>query len=234
MTKAKSLTAPAGEGFSLIPHSRLLALYAAMTACHRLAQESRAQSPRPRVPATAHSIHGHEASAVGAVSCLLAHDTIAPALWPEPALQLINPEVATVPTIAAAVRAALAESDKKKVTLLFSSTRRGAHPAWTNAMQQAAKLKLPILFLSLHRESTADTSRWIEDSPHRLDGVSLPSIMVDGHDAVAVYRVATESITHARKGNGPTLIDCRLAATGNPLENMRNYLILKGLNPLAK
>ena len=38
-------------------------------------------------------------------------------------------------------------------------------------------------------------------------------ILVDGHDVVAVYRVAQESIHLARQGTGPTLIECKMGQT---------------------
>jgi pyruvate dehydrogenase E1 component alpha subunit len=54
---------------------------------------------------------------------------------------------------------------------------------------------------------------------------------VDGRDVVAVYRVATESVTHARKGNGPTLIECIFDPTEahDPILKMEAYLTRKGL-----
>ena len=59
-------------------------------------------------------------------------------------------------------------------------------------------------------------------------------IPVDGADVVAVYRVATESISHARRGNGPTLIDClpyciEGEPKDDPLRKMEVYLSHKGL-----
>jgi TPP-dependent pyruvate/acetoin dehydrogenase alpha subunit len=56
-------------------------------------------------------------------------------------------------------------------------------------------------------------------------------IPVDGHDAVAVYRVATEAITHARKGNGATIIECIFDAGGeaDALRRMEEYLTRKSL-----
>jgi TPP-dependent pyruvate/acetoin dehydrogenase alpha subunit len=65
----------------------------------------------------------------------------------------------------------------------------------------------------------------------KRNGYAFPFISVDGNDVAAAYRVASEAVTHARKGNGPTLIDCRLSTPGDPIENMRKYLIGKGLNP---
>ena len=58
---------------------------------------------------------------------------------------------------------------------------------------------------------------------------SFPVIAVDGNDAVAVYRVASEAIAHARKGDGPTLIECIRTKAGDPLLNMEKYLVRKGL-----
>lgn len=67
---------------------------------------------------------------------------------------------------------------------------------------------------------------------------SLPTIPVDANDAVAVYRVAHEAIAHARRGSGPTLIDCvplRLPGErkrdSDCIVRMERYLESKGLRP---
>ncbi len=52
----------------------------------------------------------------------------------------------------------------------------------------------------------------------------FPGIIVDGTDAVAVWRVAQESVHRARNGSGPTLVDCRSDASRDPLEHMERYL----------
>jgi TPP-dependent pyruvate/acetoin dehydrogenase alpha subunit len=39
--------------------------------------------------------------------------------------------------------------------------------------------------------------------------MAFPGITVDGNDVVAVYRVAQEAIARARRGQGPTLIECK-------------------------
>jgi TPP-dependent pyruvate/acetoin dehydrogenase alpha subunit len=59
-------------------------------------------------------------------------------------------------------------------------------------------------------------------------------IPVDGCDLVAIYRVATECITHARKGNGASLIHCVTLHSANradndPIVKMEAYLSRKGL-----
>lgn len=65
----------------------------------------------------------------------------------------------------------------------------------------------------------------------------VPEIDVDGHDAVAVYRVVSEAIRRARNGRGPAVIHCHGAAStrmsdplGDPLERFSRYLAAKGLS----
>lgn len=229
MTKSKNNTAPAGEGFSLIPNSKLLALYAAMAKIRALAEQEQAQLPKQRMPKSSKfldSILGHEAAVTGAAIDLKAHDTLVPSLWPDATLQAINSSVSLAPTLTAAIRTALAEKNNQKITLVFSSAKASAQPAWIKALAVAAENRLPILFLSLNHSSSPASSQ----APF-LKPEHLPVITVDGNDVVAVYRVATESMTYARKGRGPSLIDCSLSIPGDPVKNMEQYLALKGLRP---
>ncbi len=64
----------------------------------------------------------------------------------------------------------------------------------------------------------------------------VPEIAVDGHDAVAVYRVVSESIRHGRNDQGPAVIHTHagLGSTGkdglsDPLARFERYLTAKGL-----
>jgi pyruvate dehydrogenase E1 component alpha subunit len=43
----------------------------------------------------------------------------------------------------------------------------------------------------------------------RADGYCIPSVVVDGNDAVAVYEATVEAVKRAREGGGPTLIECQ-------------------------
>lgn len=71
---------------------------------------------------------------------------------------------------------------------------------------------LPVIFVRqaarpLQSSRRAGRAKSAGLSPHKPPGV-LPIIPVDCNDAVAVYRVAHEAIAHARRGSGPTLMDC--------------------------
>jgi TPP-dependent pyruvate/acetoin dehydrogenase alpha subunit len=226
MTKSKAEVAPADEGFSLISNRKLLTLYAAMLECRRIAEGARNR----RGSNGAGSLLGHEAIAVGAAIDLLARDTVA-AHWPDAALQAINPFISIASSASRAASSARANHDGRRVTLVFSSSKPGAQPAWLKSLALAADHNLPMLFVSLTPAATASQPFSVGSIPTRRRGYALPQISVDGKDVVAVYRVASEAIAHARKGHGPTLIECPALDAGDPLENMRKYLTGKGLFP---
>jgi TPP-dependent pyruvate/acetoin dehydrogenase alpha subunit len=227
MAESKTLPTPADEGFSLISNRKLLTLYAAMVECRRIAEGAR----KRRGSNGAGSLLGHEATAVGAAIDLLAHDTVAASHWPDAALQAINPFVTVASSAQRAVSSARANQDGQKVTLLFSSSKPSAQAVWLNALARAADHNLPILFVSLAPPAASAEPFSIESIPSKRRGYAFPHIRVDGKDVVAVYRVASEAIVHARKGNGPTLIDCPASEAEDPLQNMQTYLSGKGLFP---
>ncbi len=65
---------------------------------------------------------------------------------------------------------------------------------------------------------------------------TIPEIDVDGHDAVAIFRVVSESIRRARNHRGPAIIHAHGATKtqtrdplGDPLLRFERYLSAKGL-----
>jgi len=218
------------QGYSLISNRKLLALYTAMLACRRLAE---AASPKSSPARNANSVLGHEAAVVGAAIDLQPHDTVAHALWPEGTMRVVNASATLSSSYAAAARSARAAATPGKVTVLFSSARQSAQAAWTAAITLAVEHSFPALFIQMRHPKTAAESFRIESLEIKRRGYTLPCINVDGNDVVAMYRVATESITHARKGRGPCFIDCRLSIAADPLQAMREYLAGKGLDRSA-
>ncbi len=47
------------------------------------------------------------------------------------------------------------------------------------------------------------------DIAKRADGYCIPNVVVDGNNALEVYKAAEEAVERARKGEGPTLIECK-------------------------
>jgi len=234
MTIDKKLSSPATDGFSLISNQKLLALYSAMLLCRRIAESSCGRLKRGRPSGSLTSILGHEAAAVGTAVDLLPADTVAPALWPQAVLKAINPSVSVSSGILPATRSAranhaLANQESRNVTLLFSDSKKTSKASWQKALDLAGAQNLPMVFVSLNHEGDRQRPSEAHPAHRKKKGNAFPSICVDGNDVVAVYRVASEAIAHARKGHGPTIIECPLALPGDPISNMVKYLIRKGL-----
>jgi pyruvate dehydrogenase E1 component alpha subunit len=224
--KEQNAAALAGHnGFSLISNDKLLQFYSTMVQCRLIAE--RAQANRQG------SLAGQEAVATGVLLDLLPEDAIAcdsnnrilryihgtplnrlfaRATEPAFALQLRQ--------VLGAVQAGKTEVSRSVAAVFAASDSR----IWREALTQAHAEDLPILFICPVRPAAEPVHR-------KLETAGLARIIVDGNDVVAVYRVATEAITHARKGNGPTLIECIFNRTKahDPVSKMEAYLTGKDL-----
>lgn len=238
------------EGFSLISNAKLVALYTTMLKCSML-EERIANAKRRPIQLS------QEAAAVGVCVDLLREDTLAPSTggWMQAFVKGLSVELIAaalkgrrasyaplniVPTSlslgAQLERAILAGRENKKrrnKKLVAAFCGSCALAEIDEAMRKAGKACLPML-LVCHSGSDAT------EICSRAEQYGFPGVVVDGDDAVAVYRVVTEAAAHARRGSGPTLIECRQwplsergtgrrGTAGNPVLNMERYLRRKGL-----
>jgi TPP-dependent pyruvate/acetoin dehydrogenase alpha subunit len=218
------------QGFSIITNEKLRQLYISMVKCRMLAERLRAFAGPEKVETAL----GREAFAVGVLLALLPEDAVTSA--PESFIAcffqnemqgrpLELKAYAGMADSAAQFKLLVLEAQAKKkakngaIAVAFFSKIAGFPE---KALKQASAKRLPILFVR-------QASVLSEGFGGQASGVSM--IPVDGTDVVAVYRVATESITHARKGNGPTLIECFFdpMEASDPIEKMEAYLTRKGL-----
>jgi TPP-dependent pyruvate/acetoin dehydrogenase alpha subunit len=133
-----------------------------------------------------------------------------------------------------AMGAALAFKTLRRANVVVAYVRHGdvAKGVWRKVLELAGKLELPMIFVVLPAEKgqkgdgvatlSAKTVRW-----------GVPGIPVDAGDAVALYRVAQESLGRTRGGDGPVLIECvayRVRESGggtvdDPLVQMKKFLL---------
>jgi TPP-dependent pyruvate/acetoin dehydrogenase alpha subunit len=227
VTNQQIAAALAGNhGFSLISNQKLLQLYSTMLKCRLLAEYAQTLFPHDSNAATI----GQEAAAVGVLLDLLPGDAVAATpnnlignfIQGKP-LNKLFARAAQPDQLKLILSAAQASKAAKngKISVAFSSEDSSL---WQEALMQAYAEQLPILFVS-PANPTADPLH------QNLDSRCFPQITVDGNDVVAVYRVATEAITHARKGNGASLIECNFdhSQAHDPILKMETYLTRKGL-----
>ena len=77
----------------------------------------------------------------------------------------------------------------------------------------ASILKLPVIYLCENnmyaQTSLISYSMNIPNVADRASAYGIPGKIVDGSDVLAVYEVVGEAVVRARKGEGPTLVECR-------------------------
>ncbi len=81
------------------------------------------------------------------------------------------------------------------------------------SMNMAAAFKLGLIFVcenNLYAISTpASVHSAVKDFALRAQGYGMPGVIVDGNDVIAVYEAALSACERARKGEGPTFIECK-------------------------
>ena len=101
----------------------------------------------------------------------------------------------------------------KNVAVAFFGDGASNEGAFHEAANMAGLYKLPCIFVCENNgygEYTPQANHQaIVDVADRAPGYGMPGVVVDGMDAVAVYEAAGEAIQRARKGAGPTLLECK-------------------------
>jgi acetoin:2,6-dichlorophenolindophenol oxidoreductase subunit alpha len=81
------------------------------------------------------------------------------------------------------------------------------------SLNMAGVMKLPIVYVCDNNcyamTVPAACAMAIQDISIRAAGYGFPGITVDGNDVLAVYEATQAAIARARKGEGPTLIECK-------------------------
>lgn len=99
------------------------------------------------------------------------------------------------------------------VVLAFFGEGSTARGGWHEALNYAGIYDLPIVYIcqnNLWAESVPATlAANIENFADRAKAYGFPGITIDGNDVFTVHKTAAEAIDKARKGGGPTLIECK-------------------------
>jgi pyruvate dehydrogenase E1 component alpha subunit len=126
-----------------------------------------------------------------------------------PAVAIVG---ANVP-IAAGMALAAKRLGTERVAVSFFGDGAANEGAFHEGMNMAAIWDLPVVYVcenNLYAASTPVSAAFkIEDVADRAAGYGIPGVVVDGNDVLAVHEVAGEAIARARRGEGPTLIECK-------------------------
>jgi pyruvate dehydrogenase E1 component alpha subunit len=115
-----------------------------------------------------------------------------------------------------------------QVSLCFFGDGASNQGTFGESMNLAAVWKLPVIFFCENNgyaiSTSVEKSHGQPDIAKRADGYGMPGVIVDGQDALAVYRVTNDAVIRARKGDGPTLIEAKTYRFEEHCDNL-NILI---------
>jgi len=153
----------------------------------------------------------------------------------------------------AALSAKLRKTDQVAICFLGDGATNTSR--FHEGVNLAACLNLPVVFIienNLYAESTriSNTCK-LANLADRACAYGIPGVTVDGNDVPAVYEAVGEAVARARKGQGPTLVECKtyrlrghfegdmqtykppeereMWQKKDPIPRFRKYLIKKGV-----
>jgi pyruvate dehydrogenase E1 component alpha subunit len=115
-----------------------------------------------------------------------------------------------------AVGAALANKlqGRDRVSIAFGGDGSCNQGTVFEAMNMAVVLKVPAIFVfennGYSEHTGVDYAVGSKDIAGRARGFGMPAVSVDGADFFAVHAAAGEAIERARKGGGPSAIECSI------------------------
>jgi acetoin:2,6-dichlorophenolindophenol oxidoreductase subunit alpha len=114
-----------------------------------------------------------------------------------------------------AVGAALSAKMQKngKVVVCFFGDGANNEGAFHESLNMASIWKLPVVFVCENNgygmSTSAARSTAVANVADRAAGYSMPGVVVNGNDFSAVSEASTVAVDRARRGEGPTLIECK-------------------------
>jgi 2-oxoisovalerate dehydrogenase E1 component len=99
--------------------------------------------------------------------------------------------------------------------------------AFHEGLNLAGIWKLPVLFVCENNEYATEVPfRYAAGNPSvagRAASYGIPGVDLDGNDVLAIHAAAAEAVQQARRGGGPTLLECRTYRTRAHAEGMGDF-----------
>jgi pyruvate dehydrogenase E1 component alpha subunit len=236
----------------LLPHRKLQELYTLMERCRTLERKQRSHSFAREAILAAAAIHLAPGDFLAAAPDDRSAAAVAPAAKTSAATANSSTPVPApkLPRLALAAATARGQqiSGSNALTLALADAPT-AEPSWPEALAWAQSQRLPFILLCADAAGTTERSATRKPASAKttprliwpeIDRVCrrlhLPTLSVDGEDAVALFRCMQESALRARTGAGPAVIWASILppANGNtraaqPLQRLRRYLAARNI-----
>lgn len=100
-----------------------------------------------------------------------------------------------------------------KVTLCFFGDGASNQGTFHESLNMAAVFKLPVVYICENNHYAVFTSTdkvlSVERVSERSIAYGIPGYSIDGNDVIGVFNTVSDAVKRARKGNGPSLIECK-------------------------
>ncbi|MEN4439576.1 thiamine pyrophosphate-dependent dehydrogenase E1 component subunit alpha [Staphylococcus hominis] len=101
---------------------------------------------------------------------------------------------------------------KDNVAVCFFGDGAANEGTFHEGLNFASILNLPVIFVCENNQfaegTTHDYASASETIAERASAYNMPGVRVDGMDVLEVYKATQEAVDRAKKGEGPTLIEC--------------------------
>ncbi len=102
---------------------------------------------------------------------------------------------------------------KGAVTVCFFGDGAAAEGEFHESLNIASVWKLPIVFVCENNQYAANNAIGVQhprvDIAAHAAPYDMPGVVVDGNDVLAVYAATGDAVTRARRGEGPSLLECK-------------------------
>ena len=247
----QGLETQASDPEALISASALLSMYAWLTKAGMLRE--RCGSPAGQGSPNHALLLGREAPQIGAVAALSPEDLLMPSPahylacamkgmhladifsgvrtgeWPKRSFSgnIMPPPEHAAERCTVSIGAALARGVQhpSTVVLVFVGKLSKGEDC-SSAIRYAVEHKVPVIFVVEDQRAVAGVERDVKSSTV----FGAPSMNVDADDVLAIHRVAQEAVDRARRGYGPTIVEClRLTSKSDPCSVLRSQIAKHGL-----
>jgi pyruvate dehydrogenase E1 component alpha subunit len=116
-----------------------------------------------------------------------------------------------------------------RVSMNFSGDGGSSEGLIHESFNWASVYQLPVVFIVENNQFAYSTptnkQMRVADIADRAAGYGMPGIVVDGNDFFAVHEAAHEAVERARRGDGPSLLECKtMRMRGHAIHDNMSYV----------
>ena len=127
-------------------------------------------------------------------------------------IAFLSPMADGIP-VAAGAALAMKQEGSDRVAMTWFGEGAASRGDFHEGINLAAVLRVPVVFVCNNNQyaysTPLDRQTRVPDIALRAAGYGIPGETVDGNDVLAVRKAAEEAVARARRGEGPSLIECK-------------------------